>query len=88
MLNATEPADLSIEPLDLKGTTVAIFLQDGAKFKKGDKIVLIKSAAGVENAPKNKSCKVKRGGMIYEFSIHTDKNNLWAEVTKVGDSAE
>lgn len=76
------------EPVDLEGTTVEIFLQAGGKFNKGDKIALIHSAEGVGGAPKNKSCKAQQGGSLYEFSIHTDSNNLWAQVTRISAAAK
>lgn len=34
----------------------------------------------VINPPKNKSRKVKQNGMLYDFPVYTDKNNLWAEM--------
>lgn len=71
------------EPVDLEGTTVEIFLQGTGKLNRGDKIALIHSAEGVSNAPKNKSCRVKQDGALYQFSIYTDKNNLWAKVEQV-----
>lgn len=74
--------------VDLKGTTVQIFLQDGCKLSKGNKIALIHSAAGVSDSPKNKSFEVKHDGAVYEFSIYTNRNNLWAKVTKVSPAAK
>lgn len=75
------------EQVDLKGTTAEIFLQGGTKLRKGDKVTLIHSAECVSDAPENKSCEAQHEGVLYEFSIYTDSNNLWAEVTKVSNAA-
>lgn len=76
------------EPADLKGAIVAIILQDNAQLRKGDKVALIYSAAGIRSAPKNIDCQVQQGGKLYEFSIHTERNNLWAEVAKISKAAK
>lgn len=76
------------EQVDLKGTTAEILLQDHPNLRKGDKAALINSAAGVSNAPENKNCKAKHDGALYEFSIYTDSNNLWAQVTKISNAVK
>lgn len=74
------------DEVDLKGTTVGISLQGGTKLREGDKVALIKSAEGISNAPKNENCTTQHDGSLYEFSICTDSNNLWAQVTEISNA--
>lgn len=76
------------ETVNLEGMTVAIFLQGSSELCEDDEIALIHSTAGIKNSPKNKDYKVQQGGKLYEFSIYTDSNNLWAGVTEISDAAK
>lgn len=69
------------DTVDLADTTAKVFLQGNTSLQTGDKVSLINSAGGIGGSPLNNSSQAYLGAfLLYDFSIYTDSDNLWAEL--------